>query len=200
MSNTAGPQYIRRETNLDQATPAAPQAVIHEQQAMVDPQADRIAVAQPAQVRTAAPAGEVQTAYSRRFAPDAVIAALVGLVLLIIGLLAIVRGGFDGSMEEPVVDVLGFTFTTTLGLIVAGIGVCLLICGATSSRSGAIFFGSVMGIAGFIGAVQTESFENALALEAGFAWLVVVAAVAVVMSALLLPRIVTHSTNVHPVQ
>jgi hypothetical protein len=38
-----------------------------------------------------------------------VIAALVGLVLLVIGLIAIVRGGFSGPMLDPVVKVLGFT-------------------------------------------------------------------------------------------
>ena len=41
-------------------------------------------------------AGHVRTAYNSRFAPDAVIAGVVGLVLLVVGLIAIVRGGFDG--------------------------------------------------------------------------------------------------------
>lgn len=206
MSNIDGPQYTRTETYVDPFAPTVPQgAVINEQRVVVDPAADRVAVVQPAavaqapQVRTVEPVGAVQTAYSRRFAPDAVIAALVGLVLLVVGLLAVVRGGFDGSMEEPVVGVLGFTHTTTLGLIEAGLGLCLLIVGATSSRSGAIFFATVMGIAGFVGAVQTESFAKSLALESAHAWLLVVAAVVVVVSSLLLPRVVTHSTNVRPV-
>ena len=86
------------------------------------------------------------------------IAAAVGLVVMIVGLLAIVRGGFDGPMEDPVVQVLGFTHTTTLGLIEVVLGGLLLICGASSWRSGALFFGSIMAIGGFIGAVQTDSF------------------------------------------
>lgn len=206
MSNTNGPQYSRTQTYVDPVAPTVPQAtVIGERQVIADPQVDRIAVMQQApvaamtQVRTVEPAGAVQTAYSRRFTPDAVIAALVGLVLLIVGLLAVVRGGFDGDMNVPVVEVLGFTHTTTLGLIEAGLGVCLLICGATSSRSGALFFGSVMGIAGFVGAVQTESFAESLALESGLAWLLVIASVVVVVSSLMLPRIVTRSTNVRQV-
>ena len=202
MSDLDGPQYIRRETYVD---PVVPVAQVVDQRVVASPQINRVAataepvvVAPAAQVRTvAAPVAAVQTAYTRRFAPDAIIAAVVGLVLLVVGLLAIVRGGFDGPMEDPIVEVLGFTHTTTLGLVEAFIGGCLLIAGVTSSRSGALFFGSVLGIAAFIGAVQTESFVEPLALESGHAWLLFFAALVVVASALLMPRFITRSTAVH---
>lgn len=139
-------------------------------------------------------AGHVRTAYNSRFAPDAVIAGLVGLALLLVGLIAIVRGGFDGPMSDPVVSVLGFTHTTTLGLIEIGIGLALLLSGATRSRSGEMFFGAVLGIGAFVGAVQTDSFKKSLALESSMAWLVVIAAVVVVLSAMLLPRYARNST------
>jgi hypothetical protein len=145
---------------------------------------------------TVASAGQVQRAYNSRFAPDAIIAAVVGLVILVVGLIAIIRGGFDGPMSDPVVQVAGFTHTTTLGLIEIVIGAALLIAGATSSRSGAVFFGALLGIGGFVGAVQTESFTKSLALESSMAWLAVVAAVVVVLSALLMPRYARHSTVV----
>jgi hypothetical protein len=141
-------------------------------------------------------AGQVRTAYASRFAPDAVIAGVVGLVILVVGLIAIVRGGFDGSMKDPVVEVLGFTHTTTLGLIEIVIGGALLLSGATRSRSGEVFFGAVLGIAGFVGAVQTESFDKSLALESSMAWLAVVAGVVVVLAALLLPRYARNSTTI----
>ena len=144
----------------------------------------------------AAPVAAVRTTSFRRFAPDAVIAAAVGLVVMVIGLLAIVRGGFDGPMEDPVVEVLGFTHTTTLGLIEVVLGGLLLICGASSWRGGALFFGSIMAIGGFIGAVQTESFATSLALESGLAWLVMLGGIAVVASALLIPRYVSRTTDV----
>lgn len=140
--------------------------------------------------------GQVRTASSSRFAPDAVVAALVGLVLLVVGLIAIVRGGFSGPMSEPVVKVLGFTHTTTLGLIDVGLGACLLIAGAARSRSGELFFAGVAGIAGFVGAVQTKSFKTSLALESSMAWLIVAAAVVVVLAALLLPRFAKYSTTI----
>ena len=123
----------------------------------------------------------VRRSYASSFAPDAIVAALVGLFVLLVGLLAVTRGGFEGPMSTPVVSVLGFTHTTTLGLIEIIIGGALLLSGASRSRSGALFFGSVLGIAAFVGAVQTESFENNLALESGFAWLMVFGGVAVVL-------------------
>lgn len=155
----------------------------------------------PAEGRTVAPAAvvserQIHVMSASRFAPDAVIAALVGLVLLVIGLIVIIRGGFDGPISDPVVKVLGFTHTTTLGLIEIGLGACLLIIGATRFRSGGMFFGGVLGIAGFVGAVQADSFHRSLALEASMAWIAVVAGVVVVLAALLLPRFAKHSSTV----
>lgn len=155
----------------------------------------------PASVEVVVPAtavsgGQVRSSYASRFAPDAIIAAIAGLVILVVGLIAIVRGGFDGPMSGPVVDVVGFTHTTTLGLIEAVIGFALLMSGATRSRSGEVFFGAVLGIGGFVGAVQTTSFEKSLALESSMAWLSVFIAVVVVLAALLLPRYARHSTTI----
>ena len=53
-----------------------------------------------------------------------------------------------------------------------------------------------MAIAGFIGAVQTESFVTSLALESGLAWLIMIGGVAVVASALLIPRYDSRTTDV----
>ena len=139
-------------------------------------------------------AGQVRTASASRFAPDAIIAGLAGLVILVTGLIAIVRGGFDGPMSTPVVQVLGFTHTTTLGLIEIAIGLALLLSAATRSRSGEVFFGAVLGIAGFVGAVQTESFDRTLALESSMAWLAVFGGVIVVLAAMMLPRYARQST------
>jgi hypothetical protein len=140
--------------------------------------------------------GQVRTATATRFAPDAIIASIAGLVILVVGLIAIVRGGFDGQMSLPVVDVVGFTHTTTLGLIEIAIGGALLLSGAMQSRSGEVFFAAVLGIAGFVGAVQTKSFTKSLALESSMAWLAVFVAVVVVLAALMMPRFARHSTTV----
>lgn len=179
MTVTEGP-YQERHATVFEAPIAAPAAPVDA----------------PVLVSTSPVVGQVRRTYNSRSAPDAIIAALIGLVLLVVGLIAITRGGFDGPMSAPVVKVLGFTHTTTLGLLEIGIGLLLLIAGATRSRGGELFFGSVLGIAGFVGAVQTSSFEKSLALESSMAWLSVIAGVVVALSALLMPRFTNRTTAI----
>ena len=138
---------------------------------------------------------QVARSSQQRYAVDSVIVGVVGLALTVIGLLAVTRAGVHGPMNSPVVKVLGFTHTATLGLIETGIGVVLLICAASTSRAASIFFGLVLGIGALIGALQTDSFERSLALESGFAWLAVIGAIVVVMASFLVPRVVTRSTS-----
>lgn len=138
---------------------------------------------------------EVSTTYGSRFAPDAIVAALVGLGLLLAGLIVIIRAGFSDPLAEPVIDFLGFNHTATTGLIEIAIGLCLLISGASRSRSGGMFFGAVLAVVGFVGAVQTDSFSKSLALESKLAWLAVIAGVVVVFAAMFLPRFAQSSTT-----
>jgi peptidoglycan/LPS O-acetylase OafA/YrhL len=102
-------------------------------------------------------------------------------------------------MADPVVEVAGFTHTTTLGLIEIGIGACLLLSGVARSRSAALFFGAALGIGGFVGAVQTESFDQNLALESSMAWIAVIVGAVVVLATLLVPRVTTHSETIETV-
>jgi peptidoglycan/LPS O-acetylase OafA/YrhL len=116
--------------------------------------------------------------------------------MIVVGLIVIAKGGFDGPMSEPVVKMFGFTYTTTLGLIEIAIGLCLLVSAAARSRSAEVFFGAILGIAGFVGAVQTESFREQLALESGMAWIAALAGLVIVVVALLLPRFSKNSTTI----
>jgi len=190
MSFTEGPVHERSDAIVQE--PAATVVDVPANGTVVAPVAPVVAV-------PAATAGSIRNSYNARFAPDAIIAGIAGLVILVVGLIAIVRGGFDGPMSDPVVKVLGFTHTTTLGLIEVGIGLALLLAGATRSRSGEIFFGTVLGVGAFVGAVQTESFKHSLALESSMAWLLVVVAAVVVLSAMLMPRYVRQSTVIQNV-
>ena len=196
--------YTEPPTDLQPVVPVVDERVERVVDAGDTLRVTSVAATQPAVVVPArtvvtptVPAGSVQTtSYSHRLVPDAVIAGLAGLALLVIGLIAITRAGFDGPMATPVVQVLGFTHTTTLGLLEIAFGACLLLSGVSLSRSGALFFGIVLGIAAFVGAVQAESFRRNLALESGYAWLLVVAAIVIVASALVMPRYSTRRTVV----
>ena len=155
--------------------------------------AQEVVMAEPIDSRT------VATTTGRRYAFDSAIVGLAGIGLITIGLIAITRGGFDGPMNQPVVNVIGFTHTTTLGLIEIGIGLCLLLSAAARSRSAATFFGLVLGIGGVVGAVQTDSFRRSLDLESGLAWIAVATGAVVVLVSLLMPRMLRTSTRVESV-
>ncbi|MEO7371517.1 MAG: hypothetical protein ABIZ69_11670 [Ilumatobacteraceae bacterium] len=201
MSFTEGPLHERSDVVYQEPVAAVVDVPVDGQvvvpAAAVGVPAAPVAVPAAPVVVQAAPvatAGQVRTAYASRFAPDAIIAGIAGLVIMVVGLIAIVRGGFDGPMSDPVVQVVGFTHTTLLGLIEIGIGGALLLSAATRSRSGEVFFGAVLGIAGFVGAVQTTSFKKSLALESSMAWIAVFIGVVVVLAALMLPRYNRQST------
>jgi hypothetical protein len=151
---------------------------------------------QPLAAPEAAAAQRVTTRSAVRFAPDAVLSALAGLALLLVGLIAATRAGLDSPLSDPVVSVVGFTHTATLGLIEVAFGLSLLLSGAMRSRTGEIFVASVLGVAAFVAAVQTSSFAGSLAIESSFAWWVVLASVVVVLAALVLPRSARESTTV----
>jgi len=157
------------------------------------------AVVQPAIVQPSVTHQRVATSYGQRFAFDSFIVGLIGVFFTVLGLIALTRAGTDGSMDEPVVNVMGFTHTATLGIIEAAIGVCLLICAAATTRAGAVFFGVILGIGGIVGAIQHDSFDQSLALESGLAWLAVIAAVIVVLVSLLVPRVVSSTARVDSV-
>lgn len=137
----------------------------------------------------------VRTTYMSKLTPDAVLAGVIGIIVLLFGLIAVVRAGLGGELAEPVVRILGFDHTATLGLIEVGIGLCLLVSASVSSRGGEMFFGAVLGIAGFVGAVQSGSFSDTLALESAMGWVAAVLGLAVVVAVLSIPRYGRKSTT-----
>ena len=184
-----------RPVAVQPVAPVVPvQPVVPMQPVVVDPApVQRVVVQQPAVHR------QVATSYGHRFAPDSIVVAIIGLALMVAGLVAVARAGTDGPMSSPVVKVFGFTHTATLGFIEIAIGLCLLICAAATTRSGAIFFGLILGVGGIVGAVQTKSFHKTLALQSGLAWLMVVAALVIVLVSLLVPRVSTRTTRLESI-
>ena len=179
---------LQPEMRVVEATPAVAPA-----QVVVEP-AQRVVVAQPLRPRRV-----VATTRTIRQVWDSIIVGAIGTVLLLFGLIAFVRAGTDGPWDQPVVEVLGFTHTATLGIIEMAFGALLLLSAVTLSRGAATFFGALLAIGGFVGAVQTESFTRALALESSFAWWMVAVGVVVVIVSAIVPRvIVTRTTYADP--
>ena len=137
-----------------------------------------------------------RTTTSRGVTPDAMVAGVVGLVALIIGLIVVVRAGLHAPLSQPVVEVLGFTHTATLGLIEVAAGLFLVVAASARSRGAEAFGGLVLLVGGAVGVAQYGSFADTLALERSWAWIVLVAGVVVTVAALVLPRTATRSTSV----
>ena len=196
MTYREDPYVERRETVLASPSPTVvtPATPVVDGVTPVAMRPATVVTEQPAYVP--APVHAARTDRVARWAPDAIVSAGAGLVLLLIGLLAVTRAGFAGPLTDPVVSVLGFRHTAALGLIEIGFGLALLSSGASRSRASELFFGSVLGIGGFVAAVQAASFHRSLAVESGFAWLVTIGATIVVVASLVLPTVVHRSTVV----
>jgi hypothetical protein len=186
---------------------ATPPPVAQAQPVVAQPVIAQPAVAQPV---VAAPVvehayvdqsyGTAGTATVQRrfwqFDPASIITSLFGIILLIIGLIAVTRAGFEDGLTgtETTVDVAGFTHTPLLGIIVAVAGLFMLLAGITRSREGAIFLSIVLGVAGIVAAVQEESFDESLAIESSFAWFIVIGSAIVLLANLIIPTLTSRST------
>ncbi len=175
-----------------QVVAAEPAVRVVAAQPVVEVPAQPVVVQQ--QLQPMQPVRRVRTSWGLYRAWDSIVVGVIGTALLLIGLIALVRAGTDGPWDQPVVEVLGFTHTAILGIIEIAFGVCLLLSAVTLSRAGATFFGALLGIGAFVGAVQTESFERTLALESSFAWWLVFAAIVILVVSAIVPRVFVSRT------
>lgn len=83
--------------------------------------------------------------------PGQVLAGALGMFVAIVGVIAIARGGIDGSLNTPIVRAAAFDQSALLGAIELGLGL-LLILGATNyaSRGLIMFVGVVMILGGVL--------------------------------------------------
>ena len=56
----------------------------------------------------------VRRSYQSQFALDSIVAGVVGLGVVVVGLIAVLRAGLSGPIDEPIVEILGFNHTALL--------------------------------------------------------------------------------------
>jgi uncharacterized membrane protein HdeD (DUF308 family) len=138
----------------------------------------------------------VSTARTSRFSPAAIVAGIGGIVLIVLGLIAVARGGLSGPLTEPVVDVVGFSHTPLLGLIEAGTGLILFLCALWGTRASTLFVGVLVAIAGIVVAAAPDAFASSLATESSYGVFLIVLGGIVALTSLLIPdrssRVVTY--------
>ena len=122
------------------------------------------------------------------FAPGQLISLIVGVGFVVVGLIAMVRAGIDGSFEDPVVEVLGLTHTAWLGLAEIGLGVLLILAGTGAwGRPLSVVLGVAMVIAGVLIGAAPEEMPAELAVEEDFGWALAVLGALVALAAMVLP-------------
>jgi hypothetical protein len=136
-------------------------------------------------------AAEGRTTTSHRawtFAPGQLVSLLVGVGFVIVGLIALVRAGLDGSLDAPVVEVLGYTHTAWLGIAELGLGLLLILAGTGAwGRPLSVLLGVAMVIAGVLVLAEPGEMPQELGLEEGYGWLLVIPGAIVAVAAMVLP-------------
>lgn len=120
------------------------------------------------------------------FHPGNVLAVLGGAALAVIGAVALIRTGVDGSWDTPTETVLGIDHTALLGGIEVAAGVLLMLLGLSRRRILALIGAVVVAAGAAIAAIEPGPLESDYALETWWAW-VVAAGAAVVALVLFLP-------------
>jgi uncharacterized membrane protein len=144
-----------------------------------------VAVQRVAHVQAVAQVQTVRSVRRSLFDAAPVCAGVVAVLLLVIGGITLARAGVDGSLDKPVVNVAGFTATALLGVFEVAFGVLLLIAALSRAREAIMFFSIIGVIAGLIGVFQPTVGNGSLALERGFAVLVTIAMLVVLISTVL---------------
>jgi hypothetical protein len=128
---------------------------------------------------------ETRVASSRFvFSPGQIIAGILGVVVAIIGIIAVSRGGIDGTLNVPVVSVAGTDQSAMLGLAEFAAGL-LLVLGALSyaARWLIAFVGVVMVIGGVVlGAASAEILHD-VGTSQGTGWAIMVGGIIAVVAA-----------------
>jgi hypothetical protein len=123
--------------------------------------------------------------HHREFNPGRVVGGVVGLLLAVVGVVAIARAGIDSSLDRPVVDVFGMQQSAIVGLAEFGVGL-LVILGAASEATRSLM--GVMGVlalvGGVLGAAASASVQADLGMRSGSGWFLAVCGAIVLASSL----------------
>jgi hypothetical protein len=128
---------------------------------------------------------ETRVASSRFvFSPGQILAGILGVVVAIIGIIAVSRGGIDGTLNVPMVSVAGTDQSAMLGLAEFAAGL-LLVLGALSyaARWLIAFVGVVMVIGGVVlGAASAEILHD-VGTSQGTGWAIMVGGIIAIVAA-----------------
>jgi hypothetical protein len=107
---------------------------------------------------------------------------LGGAVLVIMGILALMRGGVEGSWSDPLVLVNGWPHSPLLGLLEVLAGVAMII--VSPSPMSELIVGASIAVLGVVALLEPQVLDESLTIDPGHAWrIVAIGCVAVLCSA-----------------
>jgi hypothetical protein len=98
------------------------------------------------------------------------LAIAAGAALAVVGSVVLIRTGIDGTWFRPRVEVLDADHTALLGALEVGVGLVLLLAGATGSRALVAILGLSMAIGATAIAIEPAELQRELAIEQWWAW------------------------------
>jgi len=143
----------------------------------------------------------VEDSGSRWFPPLlGIVAAAVGGALVIVGVIALMRAGVDGSLEQPIVHVAGLSHTALLGVVEVAAGVLVALAGLTDTRASVLLCATAMAVAGVVVLAQPGQLHRRLAVTATHGWLVIALAGVLVLAVLFSPETRPHERRVRTLE
>lgn len=127
----------------------------------------------------------------RRWALDAsdVVSLIAGLIVGVIGLLAIVELGFSDFPSEATADVAGFSMTQVWGLVSIVLGLLLIAGCGSIGRSVMTFAGAITLVAGIVIIAAGEELDATMAAESSYGWLLAIVGAVVLVAAIAIPTV-----------
>jgi hypothetical protein len=118
--------------------------------------------------------------------PSRIISFIIGVFLVVVGAFAIGRAGLDDSLNRPLVDVMGITQSTSVGLMELGAGLLLIGCAASEALRGLIGIIGALGLlAGIAGLAASAEIQDNIGFARDTAWLFVIWGAAALVAAFL---------------
>lgn len=112
---------------------------------------------------------------------SSITSGIVGVVLLVIGIVAVARAGL-ADLTSPAVAVGPFVRTALFGLIEIVLGVIAVATAADRDVRGASALAVVTGVAGIVWLIESAAFSGVLGLTVATAWLYLGIAIALLVA------------------
>jgi hypothetical protein len=142
------------------------------------------------------PTGITFVRQDKVWSPSQIALIAAGAVFIVFGLVAMIKGGLGGAINEPSVQVFSFAHTPLLGVIELGAGVLLLVAGLVpGARTLGMLLGALLGIAGGLLLADLEWSRRYLTTDPDFGWILVGVGAAIVLIVGLVPSIRSQKTT-----